>query len=215
MHSIISHMVKSIQSPSTVENVVQELRRGALILAALSQLDDEKYGYALINQLEERGLEIDQGTLYPLLRRLEAQGLLDSKWNVEGARPRRYYVINKTGKARVKESHSGMAFSGKEHGKIACRCKVRRQTWNSSNDIYRKSAGTCLPTKERTSSRNYARPLTTRLKRTQAASRVKKRHSDHQGNGRAQKSSRLILSRRTILIGPELFPFFQFILESF
>ncbi len=96
-------MVKNIQSPSTVENVVQELRRGALILAALSQLDDEKYGYALINQLEERGLEIDQGTLYPLLRRLESQGLLDSKWNVEGSRPRRYYVINKTGKAALKE----------------------------------------------------------------------------------------------------------------
>ena len=96
-------MVKNAQSPSTVENVVQELRRGALILAALSQLDDEKYGYALINQLEENGLEIDQGTLYPLLRRLEAQGLLDSKWNVEGSRPRRYYVINKTGKAVLKE----------------------------------------------------------------------------------------------------------------
>jgi PadR family transcriptional regulator, regulatory protein PadR len=95
-------MVKSIQSPSTIENVVQELRRGALILAALSQLDDEKYGYALINQLEEHGLEIDQGTLYPLLRRLESQGLLDSKWNVEGSRPRRYYVINKTGKAVLK-----------------------------------------------------------------------------------------------------------------
>ncbi len=96
-------MVKSIQPSPTVENVVQELRRGALILAALSQLQEEKYGYALISQLAENGLEIDQGTLYPLLRRLEAQGLLDSKWNVEGSRPRRYYVINKTGRAVLKD----------------------------------------------------------------------------------------------------------------
>jgi DNA-binding PadR family transcriptional regulator len=96
-------MVKNVQSPSTVENIVQELRRGALILATLSQLDNEKYGYALINQLKENGLEIDQGTLYPLLRRLESQGLLDSKWNVEGSRPRRYYVINKIGKAVLKD----------------------------------------------------------------------------------------------------------------
>jgi DNA-binding PadR family transcriptional regulator len=96
-------MVKNVQSPSTVENIVQELRRGALILATLSQLNDEKYGYALINQLKENGLEIDQGTLYPLLRRLESQGLLDSKWNVEGSRPRRYYVINKIGKTVLKD----------------------------------------------------------------------------------------------------------------
>ncbi len=96
-------MVKNIQPSPAVENVVQELRRGALILATLSQLEDEKYGYALISQLEQIGLEIDQGTLYPLLRRLEAQGLLDSKWKVEGSRPRRYYVINRTGKAVLKD----------------------------------------------------------------------------------------------------------------
>lgn len=94
-------MVKNAQQTPTVENITQELRRGILILAALSQLKDEKYGYALINQLAENGLEIDQGTLYPLLRRLESQGLLDSNWNVEGSRPRRYYVINKAGKAAL------------------------------------------------------------------------------------------------------------------
>ena len=81
------------------EKVAQELRRGVVILAALSQLREEKYGYALISELAEHGLEIDQGTLYPLLRRLESQGLLDSKWNVEGSRPRRYYVINAAGLA--------------------------------------------------------------------------------------------------------------------
>lgn len=77
--------------------LTQELRRGILVLAALSQLKEEKYGYALISSLAEKGLDIDQGTLYPLLRRLESQGLLQSEWNVEGSRPRRYYVINPEG----------------------------------------------------------------------------------------------------------------------
>jgi DNA-binding PadR family transcriptional regulator len=84
--------------PELYTNLTQELRRGALALAALSQLQAPAYGYALINRLAERGLEIDQGTLYPLLRRLESQGLLESAWNVEGARPRRYYVISAAGR---------------------------------------------------------------------------------------------------------------------
>src|SRR5271157_4349323 len=77
-------------------------------------------------------------------------------------------------KSCLEESHSGVAFSCQEHGKIACRCKVRRKTWNSSNDIYRKLAGICPPIKERTSSQNYARPSTTHWKRTQTVSQVKK-----------------------------------------
>ncbi len=79
------------------EKLNQELRRGVLVLATLSQLKEAKYGYALIDELSKRGLEIDQGTLYPLLRRLEEQGLLDSEWNVEGSRPRRYYQISLIG----------------------------------------------------------------------------------------------------------------------
>ena len=79
------------------DKLVQELRRGILILAALSQLGEEQYGYSLINKLAEQGLDIDQGTLYPLLRRLEDQGLLQSEWNVDGPRPRRYYVISPLG----------------------------------------------------------------------------------------------------------------------
>ena len=74
-----------------------ELRRGVLVLATLSQLNEARYGYALIQQLAERGLKIEQGTLYPLLRRLEDQGLLSSHWNVEGSRPRRYYQISPAG----------------------------------------------------------------------------------------------------------------------
>ena len=80
------------------EKLTQELRRGALSLAALACLRQPKYGYALIDELAQRGLEIDQGTLYPLLRRLEEQGLLQSEWKVEGSRPRRYYVISPSGK---------------------------------------------------------------------------------------------------------------------
>jgi DNA-binding PadR family transcriptional regulator len=88
------------------ENVILELRRGVIVLAALSQLDEEQYGYSLINSLKDAGLEIDQGTLYPLLRRLESQGLLQSNWRIESDRPRRYYVLSKEGRdllPRLKE----------------------------------------------------------------------------------------------------------------
>ena len=79
------------------ENTINELRRGVIVLAVLSQLNEEQYGYSLLKLLSEQGLEIDQGTLYPLLRRLESQGLLSSDWNTEGSRPRRYYVISEEG----------------------------------------------------------------------------------------------------------------------
>ena len=85
------------------EKLTQELRRGILVLAALSQLHEARYGYALIDELSSRGLEIDQGTLYPLLRRLEDQGLLESEWNVEGSRPRRYYKISAAGEELLQE----------------------------------------------------------------------------------------------------------------
>ena len=80
------------------QNLTNELRRGTLVLTVLSQLDEKQYGYSLRQLLAERGLDIDQGTLYPLLRRLEKQGLLDSEWSVEGSRPRRYYVLNQAGR---------------------------------------------------------------------------------------------------------------------
>jgi PadR family transcriptional regulator PadR len=80
------------------ENVLLELRRGVIVLAVLSRLDQEQYGYSLIKSLADNGLEIDQGTLYPLLRRLEGQGLLQSAWRVETDRPRRYYVLSDEGR---------------------------------------------------------------------------------------------------------------------
>lgn len=79
------------------ENQILELRRGVIILAALSQLSEPTYGYALLTKLEEGGLIVDAGTLYPLLRRLEKQGLLESEWNTEEVRPRKYYKMNKKG----------------------------------------------------------------------------------------------------------------------
>ena len=90
-------MMKEHELSELLAKLTQELRRGILVLATLSQLKEAKYGYALINNLAERGLDIEQGTLYPLLRRLESQGLLQSEWNVEGSRPRRYYAISPAG----------------------------------------------------------------------------------------------------------------------
>lgn len=81
-----------------VDNLVQELRRGVVTLAVLGQLQEEQYGYSAMKLLGEKGLEIDQGTLYPLLRRLETQGLLESRWRLEDARPRRYYIISDAGR---------------------------------------------------------------------------------------------------------------------
>jgi len=80
-----------------VAGLVQELRRGTLILCVLRQLGDNRYGYSLVQSLEEAGIPIDPGTLYPLLRRLEKQGLLESRWELEEARPRRYYGLSETG----------------------------------------------------------------------------------------------------------------------
>ena len=91
-------MVKKEQLSLTTEKLTQELRRGSLVLATLRQLEQPRYGYALLEEFSQQGLEIEQGTLYPLLRRLEDQGLLQSEWNVEGSRPRRYYVISRQGR---------------------------------------------------------------------------------------------------------------------
>lgn len=80
-----------------------ELRRGVLVLAVLAQLRDVQYGYSLRQALAGRGLAIEEGTLYPLLRRLEKQGWLDSKWRIEDGPPRRYYHLNKSGAAVLAE----------------------------------------------------------------------------------------------------------------
>jgi PadR family transcriptional regulator, regulatory protein PadR len=79
------------------ENLRLELRRGCLILAVLVQLRAEHYGYTLRKALAAQGLEIDEGTLYPLLRRLESQGLLVSEWREENKRNKRFYRLSHEG----------------------------------------------------------------------------------------------------------------------
>jgi len=79
------------------EKLKQEMRRGVIVLAAMSQLKQEQYGYSLIKNLKEKGFDVGQDTLYPLLRRLEQQELLDSEWRVDDSRPRRYYTLNEAG----------------------------------------------------------------------------------------------------------------------
>jgi PadR family transcriptional regulator PadR len=80
-----------------------ELRRGVVVLATLSQLRAPRYGYALRQALAERGMPIEEGTLYPLLRRLETQGLLKSEWRIEDGPPRRYYSLNADGRKLLKK----------------------------------------------------------------------------------------------------------------
>jgi PadR family transcriptional regulator PadR len=81
------------------ENLRMELRRGSVIVAVLAQLRAEHYGYALRKALEDQGLPVDEDTLYPLLRRLESQGLLASEWREEDRRRKRFYRISRTGEA--------------------------------------------------------------------------------------------------------------------
>jgi PadR family transcriptional regulator PadR len=75
-----------------------ELRRGFIVLACLAQLDEPSYGYELQQRLADLGMAIEQGTLYPLLRRLEEQGLLAEEWNTDGNRPRKYYQLTSAGR---------------------------------------------------------------------------------------------------------------------
>ena len=79
------------------ENLRLELRRGCLVLAVLAALRTEQYGYTLRKTLADHGLAIDESTLYPLLRRLEAQGLLQSQWREEDKRNKRFYVVTHEG----------------------------------------------------------------------------------------------------------------------
>jgi PadR family transcriptional regulator PadR len=80
-----------------------ELRRGCLVMAVLAQLRTEHYGYTLKKELSDRGMDIDEGTLYPLLRRLETQGLLVSEWREEDKRNKRFYRLSPDGKGVLKE----------------------------------------------------------------------------------------------------------------
>ena len=84
-------------NPDRFENLRLELRRGCLVLAVLAQLRTERYGYVLRKALVDQGMDIDENTLYPLLRRVESQNLLESQWRVEEKRNKRFYRLSGEG----------------------------------------------------------------------------------------------------------------------
>ena len=84
------------------ENLSLELRRGTVVLSVLSQLQTPQYGYSLVEQLRDRGIPVEAGTLYPLLRRMESQGLLESTWETDGSKPRKYYGLTGAGLRMLK-----------------------------------------------------------------------------------------------------------------
>jgi len=92
-------------SDDLFENLRLELRRGCLSLAVLAQLRVEHYGYTLRKALTEFGLDIDENTLYPLLRRLESQGLLVSEWREENKRRKRFYRLSPDGERILDQLH--------------------------------------------------------------------------------------------------------------
>ncbi len=91
-------VTKSDTATNLFETLSSELRRGLITLAVLAECRTAQYGYSLKQNLAAAGLEVNEGTLYPLMRRLEEQGLLASEWRiVDGERPRRYYLLSKPG----------------------------------------------------------------------------------------------------------------------
>jgi DNA-binding PadR family transcriptional regulator len=95
-----------------LQSMITELRRGTLTLAVLGCLSVPQYGYSLLQFIESKGVRIEANTLYPLLRRLEGQGILESKWDTQQSRPRKYYALNNRGAAlyeRLKEEWRGMS----------------------------------------------------------------------------------------------------------
>ncbi|GAA2620743.1 PadR family transcriptional regulator [Actinomadura fulvescens] len=86
-----------MSSEDLILSQAQELRRGTVVLACLALLREPQYGYALLETLDDAGITVDGNTLYPLLRRLEKQGLLTSEWNTDESRPRKFYRVSPEG----------------------------------------------------------------------------------------------------------------------
>lgn len=99
----MSHSTQLNAGQDAFENLRLELRRGCLVLAVLATLGEEQYGYTLRKILSGHGIIIDEGTLYPLLRRLESQGLLKSRWREEDKRNKRFYQLSAEGKLVLKQ----------------------------------------------------------------------------------------------------------------
>ena len=96
----------SVREGEVFEKLRAELRRGCLVLAVLSKLRVSEHGYGLRQTLSALGLDIEPGTLYPLLRRLELQGLLDSEWQGGGRRRRKSYVLSPAGERMLEKLDS-------------------------------------------------------------------------------------------------------------
>lgn len=86
-----------METEELILSQAQELRRGTVVLACLALLKEPQYGYALLETLDDAGIPVDGNTLYPLLRRLEKQGLLASEWNTDESRPRKFYKTSPKG----------------------------------------------------------------------------------------------------------------------
>jgi len=119
---------------SQLDKMRLELRRGVLVLAVLASLKQPHYGYSLRRQLQEKGIDIDEGTLYPLVRRLAEQGLLDSEWQQAEGRERRYYLLSEQGRellAQLSEEwlhlNSAMGPLLNEHEKLALQKSEERE----------------------------------------------------------------------------------------
>jgi PadR family transcriptional regulator, regulatory protein PadR len=89
--------VSHVTSEELILGQAQELRRGTVVLACLALLEEPQYGYALLETLNDAGVTVDGNTLYPLLRRLDKQGLLTSEWNTDESRPRKFYSVSPEG----------------------------------------------------------------------------------------------------------------------
>jgi PadR family transcriptional regulator len=89
--------------PDVFDSLRLELRRGCLTMAVLAHLKTEHYGYTLRKALADQGLDIDEGTLYPLLRRLEDQGLLVSEWREQNKRNKRFYRLSRDGRRTLEQ----------------------------------------------------------------------------------------------------------------
>lgn len=87
----------NVEEDTVLAGHAQELRRGTVVAASLAALRQARHGYALIDDLTAAGIEVGGDTLYPLLRRLERQGLLSSEWNTDDVRPRKFYATTETG----------------------------------------------------------------------------------------------------------------------
>jgi DNA-binding PadR family transcriptional regulator len=108
MHIIVCHMADE----ELLGAHRQELRRGTVVLACLLALRTPGYGYALLKTLEAAGIPSDANTIYPLLRRLEERGLLESEWNTAEARPRKFYRTSPAGAELARQLMTDMTNLG-------------------------------------------------------------------------------------------------------